>query len=293
MNTRIRQLAGIAFGIAMQSLLVSASATAQVVAVSLAADGSSESLYPSQNNILIFGHNQIDTDKAVYSSSVDWYFTSPITGMYSVSVRASIQTVTTVQESCTWATNLYVDDLQKEGAVTPVVFSSTINRATTGFTSILQLNKGQKVQVMGWHNCGGGKFLGGSGQFNGVSIAQIGGVVGPVSSGTVLPLLGRFSARLTYSSYGSNPLQGEGTAWVLSNNTGYFGTVDKTSADVTVKIVDFCSYNNTYSVYIGGTTDINTTVNIHDNVSGRDSKSFVNPLGNPFSLIRSPEFPCK
>ena len=116
---------------------------------------------------------------------------------------------------------------------------------------------------------------------------------GSCSTGAILPLVGgRFVATLNYVGYGSNPPSGAGTGHSLSDNVGYFGTVDPASLDILVKIVDFCSLNGTWSVYIGGTTDVNTVVSITDTATGIVSQPFVNPLGQPFQLIRSAEFLC-
>jgi sugar lactone lactonase YvrE len=112
-------------------------------------------------------------------------------------------------------------------------------------------------------------------------------------TGTTLPLVGgRFVVTLNYATYPPNPLTGQGTGWRLTDNVGYFGTTDPTASDVTVKMINFCSLNNSWSVYIGGTTDINTTISIQDTQTGRYSQSFVNPLGTPFQLIRSQAFSC-
>jgi hypothetical protein len=103
---------------------------------------------------------------------------------------------------------------------------------------------------------------------------------------------GRFRVTLDYSGYGANPPMGHGTGRHLTDNVTYFGTVDPTSADVVVKMINFCSLNNSWSVYIGGTTDINTTISITDTATGQISQPFVNPLGQGFQLIRSQVFTC-
>lgn len=100
----------------------------------------------------------------------------------------------------------------------------------------------------------------------------------------------RFMATLSYSGYSSD-VQGFGTPHLLADNVGYFGTADPDSADVVVKMIDFCRANN-WSVYIGGTTDINTSVTITDTLTGRVSVPFVNTLGHDFQLIKNAVFTC-
>jgi len=125
-----------------------------------------------------------------------------------------------------------------------------------------------------------------------VSQASGGGCSG-TPTGSRLPLVGgRFVATLNYFGYGANPPVGAGTGYRLTDNVGYFGTVDPTSADVAVKMVDFCSLNGTWGVYIGGTTDLNTTVTITDTLTGKVSQPFVNTLGHDFKLMKAGVFTC-
>ncbi len=125
------------------------------------------------------------------------------------------------------------------------------------------------------------------------SITKDGGCPGAASTGTTLPLVGgRFLATLNYVGYGANPPTGAGTGHRLTDNVGYFGTVDPTSADVAVKIVDFCSLNGTWGVYIGGATDLNTSVTITDTSTGKVSQPFVNALGHDFKLMKAGVFAC-
>ncbi len=119
------------------------------------------------------------------------------------------------------------------------------------------------------------------------------GCVGATPTGTRLPLVaGRFVVTLIYGTYAPGMPTGMGTAYRLSDNVGYFGTVDPMSADVIVKIVNFCDLNNTWSVYVGGTTDLQTSVSITDTMTGRVSQPFVNPLGHDFQLIKAQVFNC-
>ena len=118
------------------------------------------------------------------------------------------------------------------------------------------------------------------------------GCPGSTSTGNTLPLVGgRFVATLSYTGYSAS-VSGLGTAWKLSDTVGYFGTADSTAADVTVKMVNFCALNGSWSVYIGGTTDVHTVVQITDTKTGRVSSPFVNALGHDFQLMKAEVFSC-
>jgi hypothetical protein len=100
----------------------------------------------------------------------------------------------------------------------------------------------------------------------------------------------RFKVTAQYQSYGSSTYS-TATATGFSDNTGFFTTVTPGNVDVVVKLVNFCSLNNSWSAYIGGTTDLGVRVSILD-TNTNNTYTASNPLGNPWSLIRQTAFQC-
>lgn len=82
-------------------------------------------------------------------------------------------------------------------------------------------------------------------------------------------------------------------AGATTDQTAYFYWTDPGNTEVIVKLLDFCSVNNTWSVYANGVTDREVQISITDRYSsGGTTWTGSNPLGNGFSLIRQVAFPC-
>jgi sugar lactone lactonase YvrE len=109
--------------------------------------------------------------------------------------------------------------------------------------------------------------------------------------GTTLCLLSyRYQVRATYQDYGG--LTGKGHAVSLTGDTGYFWFFDGRNIEAVVKMVSFCGTSpGNVSVYAGGTTDLAVTLEVKDTVTGL-TKSYTNPLGTPFRLVRDGPFSC-
>ena len=109
--------------------------------------------------------------------------------------------------------------------------------------------------------------------------------------GTTLCLLSyRFQVRATWQDYGGNT--GTGKAVALTEDTGHFWFFDGRNIEAVVKMVPFCGNGSgNVAVYAGGTTDLKVTLEVKDVVTGL-TKSYTNPLGTPFQLIREGPFSC-
>jgi len=126
---------------------------------------------------------------------------------------------------------------------------------------------------------------------NGVAVRSTGPCpTGCTPDATTLCLFGRFQVRAQFRRYGSSTPENAG-AHSYSSTTGFFSTVLPDDVDAVVKIVNFCSLNSTWSVYIGGTTDLEVQITIVDTFTGQNYHA-ANPLGNPWLLIRDVAFPC-
>lgn len=99
----------------------------------------------------------------------------------------------------------------------------------------------------------------------------------------------RFRVTATYRDYASRA--GAAQAVPLTADTGYFWFFVRENVESVVKILDFCNVNGKWALYAAGLTDLEVSLSATDTASGT-SKSYSNPLGTPFGLIRDAPFPC-
>jgi hypothetical protein len=118
-----------------------------------------------------------------------------------------------------------------------------------------------------------------------------GGAACTPDSQTLCLFSNRFKVTAQYDTYGAPGTFLNATATPFSDNTGFFTTVVAGNVDVVVKLVDFCSLNNTWSTYIGGTTDLGVKITITDTSTGRVYPA-SNSHGNAWNLIRGVAFSC-
>jgi PKD repeat protein len=112
-----------------------------------------------------------------------------------------------------------------------------------------------------------------------------------IPNGTTLCLMSnRFQVTGQYDTYSSSTFV-NATATSFSDNTGFLTTVTVGNVDVVVKMVNFCALNNSWSAYIGGTTDLGVKITITDTNTGRVYTA-ANPLGTGWDLIRQVAFSC-
>lgn len=109
-------------------------------------------------------------------------------------------------------------------------------------------------------------------------------------SATLCLFGGRFRVVASYRNYAGT--RGNGTAVSLTSDTGYFWFFSPANVEVVAKIVSFCGAgSNNYSLYAGGLTDVEVTLTVTDTINGT-TRSYTNPLGTPFTLIRDGPFSC-
>ena len=107
---------------------------------------------------------------------------------------------------------------------------------------------------------------------------------------TLCLLNGRFQVRAAYQDYSGHT--GTGQAVPLTSDTGSFWFFGSSNVETVVKMVSFCGGGSgNVAVYAGGLTDIQVTLTVTDVLTGQE-KSYTNPLGTPFQLIRDGPFSC-
>lgn len=112
------------------------------------------------------------------------------------------------------------------------------------------------------------------------------------ADGATLCLLdGRFQVRAAYRDYAGN--SGTGKALSLTPDTGTFWFFSPGNVEVVAKMVSFCGGGtDNVAVYAGGLTDIQVTLTVTDTATGL-TKSYTNPLGTLFQLVRDGPFACR
>ena len=109
-------------------------------------------------------------------------------------------------------------------------------------------------------------------------------------AGTLCLLGSRFRVTAEYGDYGGG--RGPGHAVPLTSDTGTFWFFSPANVEAVVKFVSFCgSGSNNVAVYAGGLTDLDVTLRVTDTRDG-NSRSYRNPLGTPFTLVRDGPFTC-
>lgn len=116
---------------------------------------------------------------------------------------------------------------------------------------------------------------------------QPGGVCRSSSSCTPGPTAlclngGRFKIEATWQS-----AQGSGTAKVvpLTTDTGYLWFFSAANVEVVLKVLDACTFNDRFWVFLAGLTDVRVDVTVTDTQTGEE-KTYVNPLGRAFAPIQ-------
>ncbi len=107
---------------------------------------------------------------------------------------------------------------------------------------------------------------------------------------TLCLLNNRFQIRAAYAQYGGKT--GTGQAVTLTSDTGTFWFFDSKNVEVVAKMVSFCGGgSNNVGIYSGGLTDLQVELTVTDTLIGL-TKTYSNPLGTPFQLIRDGPFTC-
>ncbi len=100
----------------------------------------------------------------------------------------------------------------------------------------------------------------------------------------------RFKVTAAWRNYAG--ASGAGTAVPMTTDTGYFWFFSAANVESVVKMVSFCGGGaNRWGVYAGGLTDVEVTLTVTDTTDGT-TRTYTNPLGTPFTLIRDAAFSC-
>lgn len=94
---------------------------------------------------------------------------------------------------------------------------------------------------------------------------------------------GRF--RVTTDWRTRDGLTGQGGGVALTPDTGYFWFFEAANVEVVVKVLNGCSFGETYWLFAGGLTNVEVTTTVTDTYTGL-SKTYTNPQGTAFAPIQ-------
>ena len=105
-----------------------------------------------------------------------------------------------------------------------------------------------------------------------------------VTGGKTLCLVGnRFSVTAHWRTGTGD--EGFGQAIQLTPDSGVFWFFGPDNIEITVKVLDACSFNHRFWVFASGTTNVEVVLSVID-TQERSAKSYTNPLGRPFVPIQ-------
>ncbi len=112
------------------------------------------------------------------------------------------------------------------------------------------------------------------------------------TSDTVLCLLaGRYAVTADWQK--STGESGQGHAFTLTGDTGYFWFFDASNVETVVKVLDGCALGGHRWVFASGLTNVQVTLHVTDSVDPAITKTYVNPQGVPFQPIQDTSaLPC-
>jgi len=93
---------------------------------------------------------------------------------------------------------------------------------------------------------------------------------------------GRFEVKATYEASTSS---GIAQAVRLTDETGYFWFFSSSNVEAFVKVIDGCSYNNSYWFFAGGLTNVHAALTVTDTATGV-VRTYSNPQGTAFQPIQ-------
>src|SRR6266542_4485629 len=89
----------------------------------------------------------------------------------------------------------------------------------------------------------------------------------------------------------SSTQSGQGNAFPLTSDTGYFWFFSSSNVEMVVKVLNACTLNSNYWIFAGGLTNVQVTLTVTDMQSG-NTKTYVNPQGTPYApLQKTTDFP--
>jgi CSLREA domain-containing protein len=77
---------------------------------------------------------------------------------------------------------------------------------------------------------------------------------------------------------------GKGQAVQLTSDTGYFWFFNASNIELTIKVLNGCSLNNRYWVFLSGLTNVEVTVTVTDTATGQ-TKTYKNPQRQVFKTV--------
>jgi hypothetical protein len=94
-----------------------------------------------------------------------------------------------------------------------------------------------------------------------------------------------------YTDYGGG--HGSGTAVPLTSDTGTFWFFNPANVEAVIKMVSFCGSGGSsgMAVYATGLTDLGVVFTVTDTANST-VRTYTNPLGTPFKLVRDAPFVC-
>lgn len=105
-----------------------------------------------------------------------------------------------------------------------------------------------------------------------------------VTSGTSLCLnSSRYRVEIDWQDSQGN--SGQGMAFPLTDDTGYFTFFAVENVEVVLKVLDACPFANAFWVFAGGLTNVETEIRVVDTSTGK-GKLYRNPLDTPFQPIQ-------
>ena len=100
-------------------------------------------------------------------------------------------------------------------------------------------------------------------------------------SATALCLRGRFRVSAKWQTASSS---GDAGVVQLTNESGYLWFFAPDNVEISLKVVDACSFNNRYWMFASGTTDVGVELEVTDTLRGV-SKSWVHARGTPYTPV--------
>lgn len=93
---------------------------------------------------------------------------------------------------------------------------------------------------------------------------------------------GRFRATVDWKDFSNTT--GAGQVFDTSGDTGTFYFFDPANPELTIQLLDRCSFNDHFWVFYAGTTNVEFTLTVTDTQADQ-TKSYFNPLGMPAAAI--------
>ncbi|MEM1249804.1 MAG: fibronectin type III domain-containing protein [Acidobacteriota bacterium] len=93
----------------------------------------------------------------------------------------------------------------------------------------------------------------------------------------------RFRVRVNWRSRQGDT--GTGRQTELTQDTGYFWFFDEDNVEIVIKVLDACSFANSFWVFAGGLTNVEVDLIVSDMATGME-RTYSNPLGSAFRPVQ-------